>query len=185
MGRQGEIECAAESVNIGALVCAGAAGILLQGCISWRTLVTNEKERARAVGGCFGVAQVNQHSRSIRSNANVIGLNIAVNDRRSLAMQEGDRVTNREQPFHQKCEGDHLIFLAHGSHVLRQIVAFDVPKHNIIMAALVESGQVCRQVRVMQVTKYLRFMLQLRFSTGAGHDIFFQRVQSLRLQIDR
>lgn len=94
MSGQREIKCTAQGVDVRARVGSRAARVLLEWCVPWRSLVANEKERACAILHRLRIAQVDQHGRAIGRNTDVVRLDVSMNNRWMVVMQECHRVAH-------------------------------------------------------------------------------------------
>jgi hypothetical protein len=72
-----------------------------------------------------------------------------VNNKWLLAMQEGYSITDRNYPHHDTRNRHSFIALAYDTDVVRQVIAFDVAKHNIVASALMKCFLKDRKIGVM------------------------------------
>ncbi len=100
MRGQREIECAAQSIDIGTYCGTGAARVLFLRSIAGCALMANKKERASAISGGLRVTEVYQNSSAVRSDTDIVGFDITMNDGWMLVMQKHHRVTDGKYPVH-------------------------------------------------------------------------------------
>src|SRR5215469_7594047 len=118
MCSQSKIESTTQCVHVRTFVRAGATGILFQGRVTRCALVADKEQGTSAISSRFSIAQVYQNSGAAGCNTDIIGLDVAVNDRWALAMQKSYSIANRENPLHKTWQRNDLVFLAYYPHII-------------------------------------------------------------------
>src|SRR5579872_2280829 len=165
MRGQCEIESATQSIRIGTYCGTGAARVLFLWCIARCSLMANKKERASAISSGLCVAEVYQNSSAVRSDTDIIGFDITVNDGWMLVMQKHHRIADGKYPVQNAWQRNSIISLPCNANDIGEVAALDVAQYHIIVSTLAKSLAKCGQVWMVQVAQDAGLMLQLCLST--------------------
>ncbi len=74
-------------------------------------------------------------------------------------MQEGNGITNGDDPGHNTSQGHNLVALAHDTDVVGEITALNISQDYIVVPALIKCCLESWQAWMVQVAEDARFML--------------------------
>jgi hypothetical protein len=100
-----------------------------------------------------------------------------------LAMQEGNSITNRNDPAYNTCQRNNFIAQAHYPENVGEISALDIAQYNVVTSTLIKCYLESWQAWMVQLTKYACLMFELCFSACPCYQVFFNRVLLIRLQV--
>ncbi len=177
--RQREVEGGPERVNVAAPV--GAPGVLLDGGIPGRSRLPDDRRRGLPGHEELDEPEVDQHGVALRGDADVVGLNVAVNDGRGLSVQVGQGVQNLLHPPHGVGLGDDALM----RHVVGEREPGDVVHHQVL-PPLIRREDVgdAGQVRVLQARQKFRLLEKLP-GIGGVEVLLERHVTVLEAQIAR
>jgi hypothetical protein len=142
--------------------------------------MANKEEGACSICRDLRVAEVYQDRDTMGRDTDIIGLNIAMNERSTLAVEEMNSIANGKKPAHNACERDSLIATICRANDIGQVVALDIIKNNVVPASLTKRIVEGRDIGMVQLTKDVCLVSELFLPAWASHQIFFDGVLLVR-----